>query len=199
MNQTQSELRQEPATSLQASVMARRRMLLASLGKGSAVIAAVSAPMHSLAAVSVTANGQRCTISGTMSGVHSRETVTDTCAGMSPGYYKKIEHWPNYSSSSNAKATNSVTGGHGTFNKDTHFSSLFGAGSGDGLLSCLQDTSSHQEEFHWTAALLNGTSGSIAVNFPYTAQEVIDLYKAGGNIRSDAYAFFKGYMETHSS
>jgi len=56
---------------LSSDALARRRMLLQSLGKGSAVVTAVSVPMHSLAAIgtlSVTANGKRCTISGTMSG-----------------------------------------------------------------------------------------------------------------------------------
>ena len=193
----------DKAGALSSAAIARRRLLLASLGKGTAVAAAVSVPMQSLAAVGTLAvigpnDKRRCTISGVMSGVHSGETTAATCTGYSPGYYKTVSHWPLYNASSNPTASNPINGGSGTFNINTPFSTLFGSGSSDGLITCLVDTSSHQNEFHWTAALLNGTVGSPAVNFPYSAQEVIDLYKAGGTVRSNAYAFFTGYMEVHN-
>lgn len=186
---------------LSSEAMARRHMLIKSLGKGSAVVAAAAVPMHSLAStgtLAVTANGQRCTISGTMSGVHSRETITAVCAGMSPGYYKTLSHWPNYNASSNPTANNAVTGGVGTFNKDTTFASLFGSGSNLGLLETINATNTYQVEFHWIAALLNGTAGSSAQNFPYTAAEVIALYvaDAGMGKNGPGWKFFSGYMET---
>ena len=183
------------------SSIARRRMLLTSLGKGSAVAAAVAVPMQSLAAIgtlSVTADGKRCTISGTMSSVHSKETTVAICSGWSPGYYHKINHWPKYNASTNPTASNAVNGGSGTFNSTTSFSVLFGGGLSQGLLDILNNNQNN-EAFHWIAALLNGTTGSPAINFPYTAQQVIDLYKAGGTTRSNALAFFKNYMETHVS
>jgi|JI10StandDraft_1071094.scaffolds.fasta_scaffold923340_1 hypothetical protein len=186
---------------VQSTGVARRRMLLASLGKGSAVIAAAAVPMQSLAAIGTlanTADGKRCTVSGHMSAAHSTQNNLPTCMGWSPGYYKTESHWPQYNSSSNPRASNPINGGTGSFNMDTPFNTLFGGGSIDGLLTCLVATSGHQEEFHWTAALLNGTIGSPAQNYPYTAQQVIDLYKAGGTVRSNAYAFLKDYMETHT-
>lgn len=186
---------------LSTEALARRRMLLKSLGKGSAVVTAVSVPMHSLAAIgtlSVTANGKRCTISGTMSGVHSKETTTAQCAGWSPGYYKMIEHWPNYNAATNPSGINTITGGSGNFNKDTLFSMLFGGGPSEKLLVVLNNTNLYQNEFHWIAALLNGTTGSPAQNFPYSAAAVIALYK-DTNKRAAALTFFKDYMETHIS
>ena len=192
---------EQPLSSgLTSDALARRRMLLKSLSKGSAVVAAASVPMHSLAAIgtlSVTADGKRCTMSGTMSGVHSKETTSAVCAGWSPGYYHKIEHWPNYNATNNPSGLNSITGGSGTFDKDTLFSALFGSGPNQKLLFIMTSVSLYQDEFHWIAALLNGSSGSPAINFPYSAASVIALYK-DTNKRADALKFFKDYMETHT-
>jgi hypothetical protein len=196
---------------LPSNGLARRRMLLASLGKGSVVVAAAAAPMHSLAAIgtlSITLSttpgaGRRCTISGAMSAIHSHETVTATCGGMSPGFYKTISHWPNFNASTNPLANNIVNGGSTPFNINTSFSTLFGSGSSDSLINCLVNTATHQIEFHWIAALLNGTVSSVAGtgnpgsnNYPYTAAQVIALYVANGTVRTNAFNFFKDYMET---
>lgn len=201
MKQSETESLTNEISAAPSVGLERRKMLLSSLGKGSAVIAAVTVPMQSLAAIgtlSLTANGKRCTISGTMSNAHSGETVTATCAGKSQGYYHKIDHWPGYTSS-NTDPTISVTGGTSTFTQNTNFNSLFGAGPSVSLISVMPGNTNHttyQDESHWVCALLNGTSGSLAVNFPYTAQEVINLYVADGTTRSNALAFFAGYMET---
>lgn len=182
---------------LSTAAVARRRMLLKSLGKGSAVVAAAAVPMQSLAAIGTlsvnSVDGKRCTISGTMSGVHSKETTTALCGGYSPGRYKKIENWPGYSPT-NIDPTIFITGGTGSFTKNTSFNALFGAGLTIGLLT-IMNNNANSDEFHWIPALLNGTAGSLAVNFPYTAKQVIDLYQTGGSTRFDALTFFKTYME----
>ena len=181
-------------TGLASDAMARRRMLLKSLSKGSSVVAAAAIPMHTLAgtgSLAVTANGKRCTISGTMSGVHSQETIKAVCVGYSPGYYKKCEHWPNYKATTN-NAVNTVNGK--TFDKNTSFSTIFGGGSASGLLYIMQNNPS-SDEFHWIAALLNSLPGSPATNFPYTASEVLNLYT---NNYANALKFFKDYMEVHT-
>ncbi|MDR7377994.1 hypothetical protein J2X19_002673 [Rhodoferax ferrireducens] len=181
-------------TGLASDAMARRRMLLKSLSKGSSVVAAAAIPMHTLAgtgSLAVTANGKRCTISGTMSGVHSQETIKAVCVGYSPGYYKMISHWPNYNSTTGV-ATNSVNGK--TFTQTTSFSTIFGGGSASGLLYIMQNNPS-SDEFHWIAALLNSLPGSPATNFPYTASEVLNLYT---NNYANALKFFKDYMEVHT-
>lgn len=191
----------ESVDSTQSNAMARRRMILRGLGKGAGIATAVAVPMRSLASIGTlanTADGRRCTISGNMSAVHSTNNNLPTCMGWSPGYYKTLSHWPNYVASNDPKAVNSINGGSGSFNETTPFNVLFGGGSSDSLLICLNQTSTHQDEFHWTAALLNGTVGSPAQNYPYTAQQIIDFYRAGGTTRSNALSFIKGYLETHN-
>jgi hypothetical protein len=200
----------ESATGLQAgalppgnpseTLLARRKMLLTSIGKGSAVVAAVAVPMQSLAAIgttSLTATGKRCTISGVMSGVHSRETITAVCRGRRGTYYNVVTNWPNYSAGSNPNGMNGITGSASgfTFTKDTLFNNngLFGSGVGTKLIDIFNGSTT-TEYYHWATALLNGTLGSTAVNFPYTAQQVIDLYNNPAK-RADALAFFTTYME----
>jgi hypothetical protein len=52
------------------------------------------------------------------------------------------------------------------------------------------------DEFHWICAWLNALSHSF--NFPYTGQQVIDLYNSPTESQN-ALAFFKTYMETHTA
>ncbi len=196
------------AGKLVAESLARRKMLLTSLGKlgkGAAVVGAVAAPMQSLAAIgslSLTADGRRCTISGAMSAVHSNQAAgLPVCSGRRPSFYADVANWPNFNAGTNPLATNGVTGSGGTFtfNKDTKFNNngLFGSGSTLTLINLLQ-TASTSDFGYWAAALLNGTMGSAAgmnTNFPYTAQQVIDLYNNPAR-QADALNFFKNYMST---
>lgn len=184
---------------LAPDAMARRRMLLKSLGKGSSVIAAAAIPMHTLAttrSLSLTStDGKRCTISGTMSGVHSKETITAVCGGLSPGYYHKIEHWPNYISSTGI-ATNYT--GSKTFTQNSTFTGVFGGSSsiGNMTLIAIMNNKQSSDEFHWIAALLNSLSASKAVNYPYSPTEVIGFFNSSsGTIYTNALNFFKIYME----
>ena len=55
---------------------------------------------------------------------------------------------------------------------------------------------SNTDEFHWVCAYLNALSHSF--NFPYTGQQVVDFYNSSSSY-ADALAFFKTYMETHTS
>lgn len=184
--------------SLSNDVLARRRMLLASLGKGAAVAAAVGVPMQSLAAIgtlAVTADGRRCTMSGNMSAVHSNETIKALCTGKRSSFYATISNWPNYNIATNPGASNLVNGGSGTFNKDTPFNTLFPGGSSTTLINVLT-TDANSAESHWITALLNGTANSLSVNFPYTAAQVIGFYNVGGTARDKALMFFTGFMET---
>lgn len=191
-----------PVGNTSATLLARRKMLLTSIGKGSAVAAAVAVPMQSLAAIgtlSVTSTDRRrCTISGVMSGVHSRETVTAVCTGRRGTFYNRVVNWPGYNAGSNPTAINGITGSNSsaTFNINTLFNvgTLFGSGIGVKLIDILTGNP-NSEYYHWVTALLNGTLGSTAVNFPYTAQQVIDLYNNPVK-RADALAFFTTYMET---
>lgn len=196
-----------PIGNISAHALARRKMLLnslANLGQGAAVVGAVAVPMQSLAAIgslSLTANGKRCTISGAMSAVHSNQASLPICSGRRPSFYSVVTNWPNYNAGSNPLASNGITGGGGTFtfNINTKFNAngLFGSGSALSLINLLM-TASTSDFAHWATALLNGTLGSAAgmnTNFPYTAQQVIDLYNNPAR-SADALNFFKNFMET---
>jgi hypothetical protein len=191
---TQSNPKSQDA--VQSTDIARRRMLLTSLGKGSAVVAAAAVPMQSLAdigALALTADGKRCTISGNMSAAHSTGNPTAICTGKKYTYYQTLANWPTYNAQAaqNTPKTNIIDGSL-TFNETTPFRSLFGGGPTDSLLTCL---ATDNNRAHWTAALLNGITGA-STNFPYSAEQVIGLYRAGGDKKAQALAFFKNFMET---
>ena len=187
---------------LSSDAMARRRMLLKSLSRGSAAVAAAAVPMHTLASTgtitNIGKNGEaavRCGISGMMSSVHSRETFTQTCSGYSPDKYKKIENWPKYNRTTK-DATNSVNGF--SFNKDTSFNAIFGGSNKSGLL-VIMNGNSNSDEFHWICALLNAVGGApSSFYFPYTASQVVAFYKGTGPYtNAQALKFFKTFMEVH--
>jgi hypothetical protein len=166
--------------------LSRRSVLFKGLGKGSAVLAA-AVPIKTLAStVSVTANGKICSISGVQSAVHSATKNLPTCGGLSPGYYMTLSHWPNYPNTT-------YTVGSKTFNQNSTFSAVFGGGLNQGLLSIMQ-APNNEVEFHWIAALLNAIKPPFGYVFPYTPQEVLDLYASGQ--QAAALSFFAGYMET---
>ncbi len=202
--------------------LARRHALLVGLGRGSAIVAAVT-PIKTLAGTqSVTANGKLCTVSGVGSAVHSSTTIVTTCGGLSPGWYKTPDHWPYYSSYVNNNVTKykstfsvikpsggsvtvtvkfTVTNNNGSTPggaNDTAFSAIFGGGSSNGIFYILKNQAS-SDEFHWIAALLNavffaggGWPQSPKV-YPYTPTEILNLYTTNYEA---GLAFIKGYMET---
>ena len=195
LNEPESEgasgtaMSQPPTGILSAAALVRRKMLLTSLGKGSAVVAAAALPLKALAATpTVTSiNGiglgapVRCTISGAMSGVHSKETITATCAGRKPSSYGPPTvsipaPWP------------------GSVNKSAPFNAVFTSSETSTLINIIQ-TNSGSDNAYWIAAYLNAqTTGSPASNFPYTPPEVVALFN--GPRKLDALAFFKTYMST---
>lgn len=88
-------IKQSKAESLSSPAMARRKMLLKGLGKGSAVLVG-SASMQTLASATnlVTTDGKKCSISGQHSAVHSQSTNTQTCGGHKCSTYKDHTKWP---------------------------------------------------------------------------------------------------------
>ena len=107
--------------------MARRRALLNSVVKGSA-IAASAVPIKTLALTSaVTAGGQICSASGVESVAHSRATGLPTCLGKSPTFFKTVSNWPGYSSPNATCRVGTVT-----FTQKSTFSTVFGPGSSKG-------------------------------------------------------------------
>ena len=177
-----AESEQQTGANLSMTAVARRKMLLTSLGRGSAVVAVAALPLKALAALpTITSiNGPggapvRCTISGAQSGVHSKETITATCAGRKPSSYA-TGSWP------------------GSVNKSAKFNAVFTSSSvTDTLLSIIQKDPS-PDDAYWIAAYLNAQTGSPASNFPYTPTEVVNLFN--GTNKANALIFFKTYMST---
>lgn len=96
MNTENTELmHQEKTQSLSSPALARRRMLVKGLSKGSAVLVG-SVSIQSLASATtlVTADGKKCSISGQHSAVHSQSTDTQTCGGHKCSTYKDHSIWP---------------------------------------------------------------------------------------------------------
>lgn len=179
----------------------RRHALLKGLGRGSAIIAAVT-PIKTLALTqSVTVDGKMCTASGVGSAVHSTATNLSTCNGLSPGYYKTASHWPYYKSTTTSKGSTTSTVISSTFavgpkttvnemfgdgtspgsKNDTAFSAVFNGGSNHGMFYILQNEAD-TAEFHWIAALLNAVSyakGGWPAGpsvYPYSPTEIVSLY-----------------------
>lgn len=155
--------------------MARRRALLNSVVKGSA-IAASAVPIKTLALTSaVTAGGQICSASGVESVAHSRATGLPTCLGKSPTFFKTVSNWPGYSSPNATCRVGSVT-----FTQKSKFSDVFGPGSpyaGNKLIDILNAAPSSSEAY-WIAALLNAIKPLSTYTFPYTPSEVVALYSS---------------------
>lgn len=180
--------------------LARRSMLLRSLGKGSAVLAATSLPMHTLASSTtfVTTDGKGCSISGMQSGVNSKNPTTTLCKGKSPGYWHTFSHWT-YAQKKQKETT------FGVLFKDTTnvyagytlFQFVCGIGNGGAVLPPgvkLNDT----DEWHWCCAWMNAAARNVAssgvVGFPYTRSQVVDIYNNPtkyNTTRADALLFFK--------
>ena len=166
--------------------ISRRSVLFKGLGKGSAVLAA-AVPIKTLAATpSVTDTGQICTISGVQSAVHSAATNLPTCRGQRPSNYLTIGNWPNYPNTT-------YTVGVKTFDQNSGFNTVFVGGMSQPLMTILKNFTG-SNEYHWIAALLNAIKPPVGYVFPYSPQEILDLY--AGAQQADALAFLKNYMET---
>lgn len=168
----------------------RRALLLRSMGKGSAVLAAATLPVHTLASTpTIVIQGAkdqdnkpiRCTISGMQSGMGSRMPATDTCTGKSPGFWHKPEHWITSQKDiilARRKPTFNSFFGPPTTTKGMHTLEQFLRTTGQpyrGQVKNLNNT----DEWHWIGAWMNAMANrQVGIkNFPYTAPQIIDLYR----------------------
>jgi hypothetical protein len=182
------------APALPADALARRRLLLKGLGRGSAAVA-VMAPVQSLMAQSPV---RLCTVSGVQSNVGSGRTggTTEQCQGYSQGYFAVLANWPNYRK--NPKRAINVADGR-SFDQNSSFAFVFNdtSASTDSLITLIASGTASQKI--WITALLNsikraGIPASQIGYFPYTATEVVGLYNDPAK-RAAAEAFFTGYLE----
>jgi hypothetical protein len=186
---------------LASNAMARRRMLLKSLSKGSAAMAAAAIPMHTLAGgatLTKTVNGTRCRVSSMASAVHSKDTTTEVCSGCPPSTYSNCNTWPGYNQTSR---TCSFTVGQKTCTENSTFKEVFNCGSNTKLKDVVK-TSATSAECVWTTALLNSVafeknmSKSNLKNYPYTPTDVVAYCKtANGGNTTDSFKFFKTHMQ----
>lgn len=180
---------------MSSEALARRRMLLKGLGKGSAALA-VAVPIQTLAATTIIGGTKLCTVSGVQSNIGSHNATGDQteCSGYQPSHYATLANWPGYSSSP-PRATNTV--GSITFTEKDYFATVFGGGSTGNnaakLLTIVQ-TGSPASEQVWVTALLNAIKNPVGFNFPYTPAEVLAFYSSPQ--AAQALAFFQGYMQT---
>ncbi len=199
---------QENAEGLSSDVLARRRMLLKSLGKGSALIAA-TVPLQSLATSSalLTRNGLRCSVSGMQSSVHSKQPTSSViCGGYSPGWWGQEEKnskppspsrpWP--SGYATMLCTDKFTKSSLDTNQPQHGATY----TRKTLFQVMSDSNFKSTETrHWIGAFLNGFYQS-SNDFPYSGQEILDFYNLVSprtQANKDAlYRLITTYLETHA-
>ena len=191
---------QGTSNSVRFTALQRRRMLLKGIGKGSAVIAA-AVPIKTLAGQNLlTFDGKhQCSISGMQSGVHSAVPAnTPVCGGYSPGWWGQADGDKSGDGDSlKPRRTWPALPNGWTYN--TPCQKVFTRRSLPGNPSLFQvmhpPTYANTDEFHWICAWLNALSHSF--NFPYSGQQVMDLYNSPTESHN-ALTFFKTYMETHT-
>jgi hypothetical protein len=174
-----------------ARAEARRRFI-----KGAAVASPV---LLSLVSRPVMGAARYCSASGFMSGNLSQPHTSESCGGLSPGYYKN-NAWPSlYESGTKNGNTKPYT-----FSDGTTFHPLFATGTYNyGTKSMLEVlwTQPGSFAFHTIAALLNAASG---INgYALTTSQVIDIWNQINSVgyyqtsngfqmsESDAKAFFE--------
>lgn len=184
-----------PSVSSSVNALARRRMLLASLGKGSAAVALV-VPIQTLAATTIVGGTKLCTVSGVQSNVGSKPLGTPTtCQGNSPTYFQTLANWRGYAATPNPPTASFMVDGL-NFTNNSKFGDVFTGGGNTKLDTVLNTPTS--DDAAWVTALLNAVKNRSGFNFPYTPSQVRAFYNGGGTLKAQALAFFKGFMQTVS-
>ena len=186
---------------MSVDALARRRVLLSGLGKGSVVLAAASVPMHTLAGTTTRCktDGAKAppawaTVSGCQSAVGSRiPTDTPVSQGYHCSHYKDKTCWPGYTPTKDNSCANSK------------FKDIIGASSYYGNWKCIDviTKASDSDECHWLTAYLNAQTCGMSKNYPYDKSEILNFYAYGGSkgypAKGDCVNFFKNFMESCTS
>lgn len=188
---------QAKAEVFSSAAVARRRLLLKGVGKGTAVLVA-AVPIQTLAGQSLlTFDGlHQCSISGMQSGVHSATpSNTPVCGGYS------ISHWALSDGSNPPKPPSGRWPSlPSSWTYATHINSVLSPNSltGNPTLFQVMNAFASTPEAHWICAWLNALWEEQHVGtlkFPYTATQVLDFYNLPAAPRADALLFFTTYME----
>lgn len=187
---------------LSSNALARRRMLLKSLSKGSAVVAATAIPIHSLAApVTIsTSDNMHCAVSGMGSAIHSNVVPNGTCKGSNPSVYADPTKWPGYNPKNER-----FTVGSQTYGSTVRFRAVFGGNKRATLRDIMGGIEGVNADRVWIAAWLNAgagfekPNGRTAKNFPYSPAEVVNRYNndsSGPEGNYQSYLFFQTYLQS---
>lgn len=184
---------------LSTDALARRRLLLSSLSKGSVVVAAASVPMHTLASDSQCQTDDKnihgkhfhATASRCASPIGSRSPSLPVSGGYGCGHYKASPgNWPGYN--------------NGTSCRDKKFKDVFVNANGQYKNKTCSDIVGNypsSSECRWVLAYLNSDPqkcGNGIYNYPYTKAEIQQLWKGGSGLPDQAtcQTFFGVFMET---
>jgi hypothetical protein len=175
--------------------LARRRLLLNGLGKGSVVLAAAAVPMHSLAydsTIKTITDGKNghviwASVSGFQSAVMpSRADGAQIASGYNRAHYADKANWFGWG------------GTGGTSDVDKPFNSIFTSSTLTTV--CFRVVNGNRfvgsTELTWVVAYQNARKLS---TFPYTPGEVVSLYNraiSNPTFAQNCEDFFKGYMES---
>lgn len=171
--------------------LARRRLLVSSVGGGVALLAATS-PIKALAQTSSCT--KQCSISGMKSANHSfKPGECDPCGGYSPGWWG--QHW---------RRDNTTPARPWPVGPQLSVKSVLTKSSLSDSISLFELMGNPEyastEERHWVCAYLNSFAPPLGYKFPYTPQEVLNFYNGTGPYSPmEALQFFKDYMESHNS
>ena len=184
------------AASPSPELLARRRVLLKALGKGSAVIAA-AVPLQTLATSTVLTNsGHLCAQSGAISTVRSVTAGIPKCSGYGHVTYCDKSKWPGATSSGGVWSASANCGGKTVHTGSTcKFSDVFGSGTSMSCYELLCDTSAtYAQEKVWVSALLNAKKfeTTASLNYPYTCSEVLGHF-VGAN-KAGYHDFYKVHL-----
>lgn len=192
-NSTDKQSSDTGAPTLEA--LARRRLLLSGLGKGSVVLAAAAMPMHSLANSST-----RCKTDGikgapvwaTCSGWHSAvgsriPADTPVSQGHSCTHYLDKTCWPGYNADPK-KDTSCVNKRH---------MDVFG---GRDTRTCydIVKNAPNTDPCHWVVAHQNAQT-CVSLNYPYNKDEIVAYYRNAGFNGYPSRADCVGLFKTHLS
>jgi hypothetical protein len=163
-------------------MLARRAMILRSLGKGSVVVAAAAVPMHTFAGQSTrcktdNTNPTHACVSGMHSAVGSLANNWPTSKGYHCSWYKTKSNWPYVEYC------------------DYPFKSIFGGSKTTKCYDIVKYTPT-SVECRWVTAWLNAQKCQTTFNYPYTRDEVVTMYTNSSPSRASCEEFFGNYMET---
>nr|WP_315241769.1 hypothetical protein [uncultured Albidiferax sp.] len=198
--ETETSDMQSNASGLAPDALARRRMLLKSLGKGSSVIAAAAIPMHTLASTGTlakTIGGNRCTVSGMASGIHSANPTTELCKGLAPSRFASPANWPYAERIGSSANYNVRIPGITAFSSTSAFNTVFTGAISSSSIASIMSTAQSSDEAVWITALFNAALGvsttpNLVMNFPYTPAQVKAMYARN----SKASDFFSSNLQS---